>query len=311
MKPSRSLRSLARPLRRSCPFVFILLAACLLCTNLPAQYNTPPISADTLQQRLKLYRGNDTQREAALKKLFVQAGCFPANLFEQTVPGRKQPNIICSLPGATPATILVGAHFDHANEGDGVIDNWSGASLLPSLFERLASAPRQHTFLFVGFTGEEAGLIGSSFYARQLNTDQRKHIEAMINLDTLALGPTKIWVSQSDPRLVNTIVATAKLMSLPIAGVDVNGVGESDEESFIAEKICTLTVHSLTPSTLHVLHRPDDNPSAIRLSDYFDTFRLLSSYLLALDTLRYPSEHVCTIKVVDNTPPFYLRRRRR
>jgi hypothetical protein len=123
----------------------------------------------------------------------------------------------------------------------------------------------------------------------------------MINLDTLGLGPTKVWVSQSDPRLVNTIAAVAHIINIPIAGMDVNGLGESDEESFIAQKVCTLTIHSLTPDNAHILHRPDDNPTAIHLSDLYDTFRLLTTYLPSLDTLAYPSQHVCTIKPVDNT----------
>jgi putative aminopeptidase FrvX len=276
------------------------LAICLSLHHSLAQQASVPI--ETIKQRLSFYKGNDTKREAALKQLFVEAGCNPANLSEQTVPSRKQPNLICLLPGATPATIIIiGAHFDHAEEGDGVVDNWSGASLLPSLFQVLAASPRQHTFLFIGFTGEESGLVGSDFYVKQSSPEQLANIQAMINLDSLGLGPTKVWVSQSDPRLVNTIAAVAHIINVPIAGMDVNGLGESDEESFIAQKVCTLTIHSLTPANAHILHRPDDNPTAIHLPDLYDSFRLLARYLTSLDTLAYPSQHVCTIKPVDNT----------
>jgi hypothetical protein len=277
----------------------LTLAVCLLPHPSLAQQASVPI--ETIKQRLSFYKGNDTKREAALKPLFVEAGCNPANLTEQIVPTRKQPNLICLLPGATPATIIIGAHFDHADEGDGVIDNWSGASLLPSLFQILAAAPRQHTFLFIGFTGEENGLVGSDFYVKHLSPEQLTNIQAMINLDSLGLGPTKVWVSQSDPRLVNTIAAAAHIINIPIAGMDVNGLGESDEESFIAQKVCTLMIHSLTPANAQILHRPDDNPTAIHLPDLYDTFRLLAAYLPSLDTLAYPSQHVCTIKPVDNT----------
>jgi hypothetical protein len=100
----------------------------------------------------------------------------------------------------------------------------------------------------------------------------------MINLDSLGLGPTEVWVSQSDPRLVNTIAAVAHLINIPIAGMNTNGFGESDEESFIAQKVCTLMIHSLTPANAHILHRPDDNPTAIHLPDFYDTFRLLATY---------------------------------
>jgi len=51
------------------------------------------------------------------------------SLTEQTVKGSKLPNVICTLPGFGPARpILVGAHYDHISDGDGVVDNWSGAS---------------------------------------------------------------------------------------------------------------------------------------------------------------------------------------
>jgi hypothetical protein len=70
-------------------------------------------------------------------------------------------------------------------------------------------------------------------------------------------------VSQSDPLLVNRLIVVARLLNLPITGINVNGFGESDEESFIREKVCAITIHSVTPQTAHVLHQGDDNPAAI------------------------------------------------
>ncbi len=72
-------------------------------------------------------------------------------------------------------------------------------------------------------------------------------------------------------------------MNLPIGGMNVNGFGESDEESFIRQKVCTMTIHSLTPETTHVLHNSADKPSAVRFHDYYDTYRLLAAYLAILD----------------------------
>jgi Peptidase family M28 len=274
----------------------ILLSQIFLASGLLAQVEYNRVKDEVVQQRLDLYKGNDTKRETALVELFREAGCASSNLSEQPVPSRKQPNVICVLPGSTPETIVVGAHFDHVSEGEGVVDNWSGASLLPSLHQSLIGSPRRHTFVFVGFTGEEEGLVGSEYYVRHLPPDQLSKIEAMINIDTLALGPTKVWVSQSDPRLVNTIAVVAKATNLPIARMDVDGVGKSDEESFIKKGLCTLTVHSLTPQTLHVLHRQDDNPSAVRFTDYYETYRLLAGYLAVLDTQLVADGHACTAK---------------
>jgi hypothetical protein len=264
-----------------------------------AQITYNLVQRDIVQSRLALYKGNDRAREAALMKLFAEAGCAAANLTEQLVPGRKQPNVICTLPGNTPATIVVGAHFDHVSAGDGIVDNWSGASLLPSLLQSLSASSHKHTFIFIGFTGEEEGLLGSTYYVQQLTKEQLSRIEAMINLDTLALGPTKIWVSQSDPRLVNALAKLAHVMKLSIGGMNIDGFGESDEESFIQDKVCTITIHSLTSETVHVLHRPDDNPSAIKFNDYYDTFHLLAAYLAVLDGQLTAAGQTCNVKPVE------------
>jgi len=266
---------------------------------LPAQVHFNAVRQETVQQRIDLYKGNDTQRERNLVQLFIEAGCAPANITEQSVPHRKQPNVLCVVPGATSETIVIGGHFDHVDAGDGIIDNWSGASLLPTLLQSLSSTAPHHTFIFAGFTGEEDGLLGSAFYVKQLSKDQITRIEGMINLDTLGLGPTEVWASQSDPHLVTTLALVAKSMNLPLTGVDINAVGESDEESFIAQKVCTLTIHTLTPETLHVLHHPADNPTAFRFHDYYDTYRLLAAYINVLDTQLIADGHPCTAKPIE------------
>ena len=295
--------------RAVCVAVFSVAAAVVVPLQGQITYSLVP--REVVERRLALYKGNDTKREAALKALFAEAGCAASHLSEQPVPGRKQPNVICTLPGSIPETIVVGAHFDHVADGDGVIDNWSGASLLPSLVQSLLASPHRHTFVFIGFTGEEEGLVGSSYYAKQLSKDELARMEAMVNLDTLALGPTKVWVSQSDPRLVNALAGVAQTMKLPIGGLNINGFGDSDEESFIAEHVCTITIHTLTPETAHVLHRPDDNPSAVKFNDYYDTFHLLAAYLAVLDAQLTADRHVCDIKPVElsKSPRRFPRRR--
>lgn len=256
-------------------------------------------SKETVQRRLDGYKGDDTKREAVLKELFVEVGCGGDHLTEQAVRTRKQPNVICVLPGSTPDVIVVGGHFDHVSAGDGIVDNWSGASLLPSLYQALARVPREHTYVFVGFTGEEAGLVGSEFYVNHLSTEEIGNIKVMINLDTLGLGPTKVWVKQSDPLLVNVLLKVSQMVKAPLGGVEIGTLGESDEESFIGRAVCTVVVHSLTQETLHVLHTRADNPGAIHFPDFYDTYRLLAAYLVVLDTLKIPEPHVCTTKPVE------------
>src|SRR5262249_7073599 len=111
-------------------------------------------------------------RRTRLEELFRQAGCTDDRLTNQVVKSSKLPNVICMLPGGRDYTIIVGAHFDNRGAGGGIVDNWSGASLLPSLYESLSEEPRRHNFRFIGFTDEEKGLIGSAFYTKNLDKDE-------------------------------------------------------------------------------------------------------------------------------------------
>jgi Zn-dependent M28 family amino/carboxypeptidase len=267
----------------------------LLTLLLGAQARHTLLGKQTIQQRLGLYKGDDSTREVSLLGMFKEAGCQGVNLSEQPVPRQKQPNIICVLAGTTPGIIVVGAHFDHVPRGDGIIDNWSGAALLPSLYQSLAGNSRKHTFVFVGFTGEEDELRGSEFYVKSLSKDKLSNIEAMINLDTLGLGPTEVWVSQSDPLLVNRLILVARSLNAPLTGMNVNGFGRSDEESFIRKKVCAITVHSVRPQTAHILHSHDDNAAAIRFEDYYGTYSLLAVYLTVLDTAAAQPDHQCKV----------------
>src|SRR5215471_10984200 len=136
--------TLLKNMRLSTLKVLILLIAATVPTWAQLRFNV--VNREIVEQRLKAYKGNDNQREATLKGFFESAGCTGDKLTEQPVEGLKQPNVICELPGKTDSIIVVGAHYDHVADGDGVVDNWSGASMLPSLYEALKGEQRQNTF---------------------------------------------------------------------------------------------------------------------------------------------------------------------
>jgi len=269
------------------------LAATLLATQLCARISNSgeplttvrfdPVPATVIEARLKAAPRHNPEREAELERMFKQVGCKGASLSEQPVTSQPLANVICREPGSSASRIIVGAHYDKVARGGGVVDNWSGASLLPSLFESLHTKPHKHTFLFVGFTDEEHGLVGSKFYARQMTAQQVAETRAMVNIDTLALGPTKVWLNHSAPALAGGFFALAQSMKLPVAVMNADGVGDDDSESFIRRKIPTLMVHSVTRPTWHVLHSSDDNYSAVKFGDYYDSYRLLAAYLGYLD----------------------------
>ena len=220
-----------------------------------------------------------------LRQLFAESGCSAEQVSEQLVKKKEPPNLICVLPGTSDQEIVVGAHFDHVKAGVGVVDNWSGASLLPSLLFSIKHEPRKHTYVFVAFMGEESGLVGSEYYVSHLTKEQRLKVQAMVNMDTLGLGPTEVWVSHSDDRLLRLLDAVARSLHAPLQGMNVEKVGTTDSESFAHYKTPRITLHSLTQETLSILHTQKDSFDKIKMSDYYESYLLIAGYLIALDQM--------------------------
>lgn len=265
--------------------ILIVLQAWPAATAQSLRYNR--VSRDVVEKRLGEYAGDNSQREATLKRIFTEAGCDDQHLSEQAVKESKLPNIVCVLPGTSDKVIIVGAHFDRVSQGDGVVDNWSGASLLPSLYEAVQTEPHKHTYIFIGFTDEEKFEVGSRFYVQHMSKEQVAATHAMVNMDSLGLGPTQVWGSHSDQFLVGALGYVAKRLNAPVSIVDVDQVGSTDSEQFAARNIPRITVHSLTQKLWEArsIHSSNDKASAIRLNDYYQTYGLLAAYLTFLDQI--------------------------
>jgi hypothetical protein len=268
----------------------IFLVVCVVgaigtaCARAQVQFRSA--AREIIEAHLKSFSTKNNEREALIRKWFAESGCKDANLSEQSLERKLPPNVICVLPGETQKIILVGAHTDHVDSfGDGVVDNWTGASLLPSLLYSLSAQPRHHTFVFVGFSAEEIGLVGSAYYADHLTPEQRARIEAVVNLDSLGLGPTEVWASHSDQTLLSALGAIGAATKLPVSIMNVDGVGTADSESFAPYHIPRITLHSVTQETLRVLHSPLDKLNAIKMKDYYDSYQLIAAYLAYLDDL--------------------------
>lgn len=240
----------------------------------------------TILDRIKQSPPKNELREEKEEELFASAGCR-AGMTEQPVQHLHTPNVICRLAGETGDEIIVGAHYDKVSSGTGTIDNWSGAALLPSLYQGLAWKRPHHTFVFVAFAGEEEGLVGSEYFVKHMPHDELARTQAMVNMDTLGLSYTKVWVHRADRNLVHALLAVSGSMKLPVGEVDVERVGSTDSESFADKHVPSITIHSLTPQTLKVLHSPADTMEQLHPDEYYDTYRLIQAYLAYLD-LQWP-----------------------
>lgn len=252
-----------------------LLAGCGLAQTLGVD-----LAVETLvKKRLESGAVRPQQRQAAIRGLFDEVGC-PVE--EQRIDKRSG-NVICTLPGQTSSAIVVGAHFDFIDRGLGIVDDWSGASLLPSLYHALKMLPRQHTYVFVAFAGEERGLVGSSRYVKQLTKEQKALIRAFVNLDCLGLGPVKVWTSRSNPALVARLNRLARAMEISLQAVNADQVGDDDTRPFFSARIPVISIHSVTQETLAILHSRRDRVDAIRFDDYYASYKLVAFYLAYLD----------------------------
>ena len=138
---------------------------------------------------------DDTTRDAFINWLVAELkayGYADSQIEEQPFEGENMftgdavqgRNIIVTVPGQREGQIIVGAHFD----GTGLGDNGSGTALLLATAVGLADARPQFTIRFVFFDREEAGMIGSRYYAEQMSEDDIASTLYMINLDALAFG---------------------------------------------------------------------------------------------------------------------------
>ena len=109
-------------------------------------------------------------------------------------------NVIGILPGRDPVlrnqTVILGAHYDHLGLGgfgsldpdstgkvhNGADDNASGVAALIQVAARLAVSPPARTVVFIAFSGEELGLLGSAHYVKNPIYPLAGTL-AMVNLD--------------------------------------------------------------------------------------------------------------------------------
>lgn len=263
-----------------------LLLTLILTAHLSAEtLRVAYIDRNQLTVWIAQSEAKNATRLERVREMFSSEGCTPR---EQPVRGEKLPNLICEIEGPEDSVIVVGAHYDKVNDSQGVIDNWSGAAMLPALYSALkpdpnTTEPRKHKIIFIAFAEEEKGLIGSRHFVSQIKKQDRPHYRAMVNLDSLGLGPPNIWGDRGDPQLKKFVGDIAQALQITVGNVGLDQVGLSDSFPFKEKKIPTIDFHSITQPTWPILHTKDDNAKALKTDDYWNSYRLIATYLAYLD----------------------------
>ncbi|WP_423924450.1 M20/M25/M40 family metallo-hydrolase [Candidatus Palauibacter sp.] len=172
-------------------------------------------------------------------------------------PGRGR-NVVGLLRGADPAlsetVVVIGAHYDHLGLGEfgstgeageihnGADDNASGVAALLSAARALTGGPQPaRSVLFIAFTGEELGLIGSSWYTNHPAFPLERTV-AMINLDMVGRledGEMIVYGMGTAPEWREIVPAANAGLDIPLA-YEESGFGPSDHTSFYANEIPVL-----------------------------------------------------------------------
>ena len=223
------------------------------------------LSSDSLGGRLIGTPGADSAA-AFLARRFKQAGLRPTPQgWYQTftvsagapaaagagISGATGKNVIGILPGKDSRLrdeiVVVGAHYDHLGPGkfgsldpdstgmvhNGADDNASGTAALIHIAQLLKKSPPLRTVVFIAFSGEEAGLLGSAYYVKQ-PVYPMSATYAMVNMDMVGrLRNDRLLVYGSEtarelPALLDSLNGLARF-DLKTTG---DGWGRSDQSSF-------------------------------------------------------------------------------
>jgi Zn-dependent M28 family amino/carboxypeptidase len=150
------------------------------------------------------------------KKQPLESFEIPAKLrlkLQVTTRETSSPNVLAMLPGSDPAlkdqVVVVAAHLDGYGYGtpvagdnlyNGALDDAAYVALLIQLADDIKSgklAAPKRTVLFCAFTGEEKGLLGSTYFAAHPTLPVARMV-ADINLDQLRpLFPLKILTAEA------------------------------------------------------------------------------------------------------------------
>jgi len=216
-----------------------------------------------------------TQEEGRWLRRQLEAGetvRVQLEVTSQSVP-MTGTNLVATLPGTSGQTVVVGAHFDSWDLGQGAMDNGLGVAQLLEVARLLQShSPgRAHTIELVWFDAEEMGLWGSRAYAeRHVPRGDDTHVRVMLNLDMVdtPIGINAMGFDALVPVLAEATEALgAWQFSQPLANKTWLG---SDHHPFIERGVPAIT-----------LNAPID-PDAVRYyHDFADTIDKIDRYELA------------------------------
>ena len=265
-------------LRAAAPFALALLlaAGCSAAQDPASKISTP----EDIAKDFATVPCDDKDRLAAVRALYESAGATASDITMDQHDNVE--NLVVTKKGASPEKIVIGAHYDKTSEGCGAIDNWTGQVALTHLYKTLKDIPLNKTLVFVAFGREEKGLVGSRAMTKGIDKEQAAGYCAMINIDSLGLGPPQVADNMSSKKLARFTGELAKEMEIPFGHASI-GRANSDSSSFVAKKIPAVTIHGLNNDWSTILHSKHDQVAKVNSASVYLGYRLALAMIVKLD----------------------------
>jgi len=198
-------------------------------------------------------------------------------------------NVVGYISGKVcPDSFLVfGAHYDHlgmmGNKAyfPGANDNASGTAMLLDLAAHFSKPENQpdYSMVFIFFSGEEAGLLGSDYYTRHPLFSLKK-IKFMLNLDMVGTGSEGIKVVNGSifkPEFERLKASNEKggyLKTVSIRGEAAN----SDHYFFYKNGVKCFFIYTLG-NEYKEYHSVNDKAAGLPLTKYSELFKLVCEFM--------------------------------
>jgi hypothetical protein len=228
------------------------------------------------------------------------------SLKRQKIPVK---NVVGVLEGSGPLakeTVIIGAHYDHLGYGGrgslsrnrdkkeihhGADDNGSGTTTLMELARRFGSIPKREgrRLVFIAFSGEEMGLLGSDHYCRHPLFPLSDTV-TMVNLDMV--GRLRPDPKTNQDRIEVHGTGTSKDFAKVLDDINkkydfklnrqAGGIGPSDHSSFYSKKI---PVYFFFTGDHPDYHKPSDTADKINVAGMGKIANLVEELVTHLSTV--------------------------
>ena len=198
-------------------------------------------------------------------------------------------NVIGFIEGSKfkDSFIYVTAHYDHLGMmGNktyfpGANDNASGIAMMLNIAKYYQTNKPKYSMVFIAFSGEEAGLIGSQHYVEHPLT-ALSNIKFLVNLDLMGNGADGVMVvngtiNPSEFQLLKSINEKEKyLPEVKIRGKAAN----SDHYWFAQSGVPAFFFYLMGPYPFY--HDVNDKTTALPLTNFDQAFMLFQSFISKL-----------------------------